>query len=154
MFHSITRSFTPLPEGEVVGAGAGAGVGELVDGAVVTAPEAGALIARYVDTYGVEPTGPFQVNAYDATNMFLDAIEAVGTVDDAGNLVIDRAALAEYIRSIKDFEGLSGNLNCDGTGECSAADIGIVQYQGDEEVQVAVGKPAADGTITIEEEAG
>ena len=113
-----------------------------------------ALLARYVETYGVDPTGPFQVNAYDATNMFLDAIEAVGTLDDSGNLVIDRAALAEYIRSIKDFEGLSGNLNCDGTGECSAADIGIVIYQGDAEVQVAVGKPNADGSITIEAEAG
>lgn len=113
-----------------------------------------ALLARYLDTYGVEPTGPFQVNSYDATNMFLDAIEAVGTVDDAGNLIIDRAALAEYIRSITEFEGLSGSLNCDGTGECSAADVGIVRYEGEEEVQVAVGKPNADGTITIEEAAG
>jgi branched-chain amino acid transport system substrate-binding protein len=113
-----------------------------------------ALLARYLDTYGVEPTGPFQVNSYDATNMFLNAIEAVGTVDDAGNLIIDRAALAEYIRSIKEFEGLSGSLNCDGTGECSAADVGIIRYEGDEEIQVAVGKPNADGTITIEEEAG
>jgi len=109
-----------------------------------------ALLARYVEKYGVDPTGPFQVNAYDATNMLLDAIEAVGTLDDSGNLVIDRAALSEYIRTITDFEGMSGNLNCDGTGECSAADIGIVQYQGDEEVQIAVGKPSPDGTITIE----
>jgi len=45
---------------------------------------------------------------------------------------------------------MSGNLNCDGTGECSAADIGIVQYKGEDLVQVAVGKPNADGTITIE----
>jgi branched-chain amino acid transport system substrate-binding protein len=109
-----------------------------------------ALLARYKEKYGVDPTGPFQVNAYDATNMFLDAIEAVGTLDDSGNLVIDRAALAEYLRSIKDFSGLSGDLNCDGTGECSSADIGIAQYQGDEEVPVAVGKPNGDGTITIE----
>jgi branched-chain amino acid transport system substrate-binding protein len=108
-----------------------------------------ALLARYKEKYGVDPTGPFQVNAYDATNMFLDAIEAVGTVDADGNLVIDRAALAEYIRSIKDFKGLSGDLNCDGTGECSSADIGIAQYKGEDVVQVAVGKPNADGTISI-----
>jgi branched-chain amino acid transport system substrate-binding protein len=109
-----------------------------------------ALLKRYKEKYGFDPTGPFQANSYDATNMFLDAIEAVGKLDDSGNLVIDRAALAEYIRSIKDFKGLTGTLNCDGTGECSAADIGIVQYQGDKIVQVAIGKPAADGSITLE----
>ncbi len=109
-----------------------------------------ALLKRYKEKYGFDPTGPFQVNSYDATNMFLDAIEAVGKLDDSGNLVIDRAALAEYIRSIKDFQGLTGTLNCDGTGECSAADIGIVQYQGDKIVQVAVGKPGDDGSISIE----
>lgn len=54
------------------------------------------------------------------------------------------------MRSIKDFSGVSGDLNCDGTGECSAANIGIVQYLGDEEVEVAVGQPGEDGTITIE----
>lgn len=112
-----------------------------------------ALLARYTETYGVEPTGPFQVNSYDATNMLLDGIEATGTLDDAGNLVIDRAALAEYVRSITDFAGLSGNLNCDGTGECSAANIGIVQYGADgAETQVAVGLPNEDGGITIEAE--
>ncbi len=111
------------------------------------------LIARYKEKYGLDPTGPFQVNAYDATNMLLDAIEAVGTLDDNGGLVIDRAALADYVRSIQGFTGLSGDLNCDGTGECSAADIGIIQYQADgSEVQVAVGKPSADGTITIDTE--
>jgi len=110
------------------------------------------LLKRYKDKYGVDPTGPYQVNAYDATNMFLDAIEAVGKVDDSGNLTIDRKALSDYIRSIKDFQGLSGNLNCDGTGECSAADIGIIQYQGtgDNEVTLAIGKPNADGSITLE----
>src|SRR5690606_17551147 len=108
-----------------------------------------ALLARYEETYGLEPTGPFQVNSYDATNMILDAIEATAALDDDGNLLIDRAALAEYIRSIKDFKGVSGDLNCDGTGECSAANIGIVQYRGDEEVQVAIGEPSGDGTITI-----
>ena len=111
------------------------------------------LIARYKEKYGLDPTGPFQVNTYDATNMLLDAIEAVGTLDDSGSLVIDRVALADYVRSIQGFKGLSGELNCDGTGECSAADIGIIQYQADgSEVQVAVGKPSADGTITIDTE--
>ncbi len=110
------------------------------------------VLAKYLEKYGLEkPTGPFWPNAYDATNMILDAIEAVGTLDADGNLVIDRAALQEYIRSIKDFKGLSGVLNCDGTGECSAAKIGIIQYgEGGAEIEVAVGVPNPDGSITIE----
>lgn len=115
-----------------------------------TSDKVDALLKRYKEKYGFEPTGPFQSNSYDATNMLLDAIETVGKLDDSGNLVINRVELSSYIRSIKNFEGLTGNLNCDGTGECSAADIGIVQYKGSELVQVAVGKPNADGTITIE----
>ncbi len=133
-----------------------AGEGVYASSAIPTATDqerVDALLERYVERYGVEPTGPFQVNSYDATNMILDAIEAVGTLDDSGNLVIDRAALAEYIRGISDFAGVSGNLNCDGTGECSAANIGIVQYDADgADVQVAVGLPNEDGTITIEAE--
>ena len=114
-----------------------------------------ALVKRYVEKYGVEePTGPFYAQAYDATNVFLDAIEAVGSVDDSGNLVIDRAALAEYVRTLKDYAGLSGTFNCDGTGDCVVNDIGIIQYQGDDEVQVAVGKLADDGTVAITTESG
>jgi branched-chain amino acid transport system substrate-binding protein len=87
---------------------------------------------RYEETYETEPTGPFYPNAYDAVNMFLDAIEAVGELDDSGNLVIDRAALSEYVRSIQDFEGLTGLLNCDGTGECSVADFQFVHIENGE----------------------
>lgn len=108
------------------------------------------MLARYQEKYGFEPTGPYHTQAYDAFNMILDGVEAVGEVDESGNLVVDRAKLSEYIRSIQDFQGLSGVLNCDGTGECSAADIGIVQVQDGAFVDVAVGKPAEDGSITIE----
>jgi branched-chain amino acid transport system substrate-binding protein len=108
-----------------------------------------ALLARYTEKYGIEPTGPFQVNSYDATNMILDAIEAVGVVAD-GTLTIDRAALSEYLRSISGFEGLTGTLNCDGTGECSAADIGVDIYAADGSLStVAVGSPGDDNSIVV-----
>lgn len=114
------------------------------------AEEVTAMLERYEETYGFEPTGPYHTQAYDAFNMILDAVEAVGEVDDAGSLTVDRAALAEYIRSVQGFEGISGVLNCDGTGECSAADIGIKQVQEGAFVDIAVGRPAEDGSITIE----
>jgi branched-chain amino acid transport system substrate-binding protein len=96
---------------------------------------------RYVETYETEPTGPFYPNAYDAVNMLLDAVEAVGEVDGDGNLVIDRAALSEYVRSISGFQGLVGEMNCDGTGECVVSDIEFVQVQDGEFAQVAVLSP-------------
>lgn len=112
-----------------------------------------ALLARYEEKYGFTPTGPYHTQAYDAFNMILDAVEAVGTLED-GALVVNRAALRDYIRTIEDFQGLSGVLNCDGTGECSAADIGIIQVQGGVFVDIAVGKPSEDGSIIIEEVEG
>jgi branched-chain amino acid transport system substrate-binding protein len=62
-------------------------------------------------------------------------------VDGDGNLVIDRAALSEYVRSISGFQGLVGEMNCDGTGECVVSDIEFVQVQDGEFAQVAVLSP-------------
>jgi branched-chain amino acid transport system substrate-binding protein len=84
-----------------------------------------ALLERYLETYEETPPGPYHANAYDAFNIFADAIEAVGTIDDDGNLVISRADLSKYVRSVQDFEGLTGTLNADGTGEMSVSDIGF-----------------------------
>jgi|FLYN01.1.fsa_nt_gi branched-chain amino acid transport system substrate-binding protein len=109
-----------------------------------TSDELDSFFERYEETYDTEPTGPFSPNAYDAVNMFLDAIEAVGEVDEDGNLVIDRAALSEYIRSIQDFQGLMGVLNCDGTGECSVADIEFVHVENGEFVTDAVVSPTTE----------
>jgi len=109
-----------------------------------------AMQDRYVEKYGFQPTGPYNTQAYDAVNIILDGVEAVGKVDASGNLTVDRAELSAYIRSVQDFQGLSGVLNCDGTGECSAADIGIKQVQNGVFVDIAVGKPAEDGSIVIE----
>lgn len=92
--------------------------------------ELDAFRERYVETYGEEPPAPFNTNSYDAYNIFLDAIEATATVDADGNLVIDRAALAEYVRNdVVEFEGLTGVLTADGTGEMATAIIGFAQVQ-------------------------
>ncbi len=112
--------------------------GEAGEGVYASAPVAASsdqldeVTERYIEKYETEPTGPFYPNAYDAVNMFMDAIEAVGAVDDAGNLVIDRTALSEYIRAIQDFQGLAAELHCDGTGDCSTADFEFVHVENGE----------------------
>lgn len=111
--------------------------------------ELDAFLAEYEDTYGEQPPAPYHGTAYDAVNVLLDAVEAVGTVQD-GELVIDRDALAEYVRSVEDFQGLTGVLNADGTGEMSFTDIGIDQVQNGAFVRMYVGR-VVDGETQLEE---
>ena len=108
-----------------------------------------AFLARYIETYGEEPPSSFHTNAFDATNLLLDAIEAVGMIDANGDLVIDRAALNNYIRSVQDFQGLTGTLNADGTGEMAVSDIGIFQVIDGEFVQIATGSLDEDGNAVF-----
>ncbi|MBN2469530.1 MAG: hypothetical protein JXN59_02305, partial [Anaerolineae bacterium] len=67
--------------------------------------------------------------AYDAYNVIVNAIEQVAVLDADGNLVIDRAALAEAIRATEDFPGLTGVLNCTDNGECGGAVIDVYKVE-------------------------
>ncbi|GAB1420101.1 branched-chain amino acid ABC transporter substrate-binding protein [Anaerolineales bacterium] len=106
--------------------------GAAAEGVYASAPRAAssdeldAFRARYVETYGEEPPSAFNTNSYDAANLLMMAVQAVGHVDDNGDLVVDRNELAAYIRSAS-FDGLTGSLACDGTGECSTADVAFYQ---------------------------
>ncbi len=109
--------------------------GEFAEGvyaSAATTPETDAMrefLTTYVEVYGEEPPAPFHANAYDAYNVLLDAIEAVGVIDGDGNLVINRAALQAAVRSTMNFEGLVGVMSNDGTGEFFTAEQSIVTIQ-------------------------
>jgi branched-chain amino acid transport system substrate-binding protein len=112
--------------------------GDQAEGVYASSPvpptneEVDAFVARYTETYGTEPTAAFNTYSYDATNILLDAIEATGSIDDSGNLVLSRAAIAEFVRSFgaeEAYDGLSGVLSCDGSGDCATGGIGFFQVQ-------------------------
>jgi branched-chain amino acid transport system substrate-binding protein len=86
-----------------------------------------AFDAAYEEAYGVMPSdlGPFHYHAFDSANMLLAAIDEVAVVDDAGNLVIDRAELVAAVRATAEFDGLTGLLTCDEKGDCGAGSIAI-----------------------------
>lgn len=110
-------------------------------GAQVGDPEANeAFDERYEEKFGVAPDelGPFHAQAYDAATVILKALEAVATVDDAGNLSVDREALIEAVRTTKDLEGLSGLITCDENGDCGSATIAVFVAEGGEWVEVEV----------------
>jgi branched-chain amino acid transport system substrate-binding protein len=85
--------------------------------------------AKYLERYGIEAgkIGPFHGQSYDSVKLIATAIMVVGTVDDSGNLVIDREALISAIRSADGFDGLTGMIKCDVMGECGAGGVQIFQ---------------------------
>ncbi len=78
--------------------------------------------AAYLAAYG-QPAGklsPYSWTAYDAGAVLIKAIESVAVLS-GGKLYIPRAALVAAVRGTKDYQGLSGTITCDATGECSAS---------------------------------
>lgn len=72
--------------------------------------------AAFLETWdevigGVPPSG-FHAHAYDATNILLNAIEAVAIETDDGGLLIGRQALRDAVSATEGFEGLTGTLTC------------------------------------------
>ncbi len=108
------------------------------------------FLARYKAAYGEEPPAPYHATAYDAVNVLLDAVQAVGTVDASGNLTVSRDAISNYVRTLKNFQGLTGVLNANGTGDTSLADIGIFQVKNGVFEQLYTGT-MVDGVVTLTE---
>lgn len=84
------------------------------------------FVAKYEASAGTPPIQAFHAHAYDATNILLDAIEAVAE-EDGGSLVVDRRALRNAIYEVEGFEGLTGTLACNDFGDCAQPAIGIFE---------------------------
>ncbi|MFT5195746.1 MAG: branched-chain amino acid transport system substrate-binding protein, partial [Candidatus Promineifilaceae bacterium] len=86
------------------------------------------LLTKWDTKFGGAPPSGFHGHAYDATNMLLDAIEAVAQQDADGNLLIGRQAIRDYISSISGYTGVIGQLSCNATGDCATGEaLGIYQ---------------------------
>lgn len=89
------------------------------------------FLADYLEAAGTEPTAAFHAHAFDAVNIVLDAIEAVGVVD-GGTLYIGRTALRDYVAATDGYEGITGTLTCDEFGDCADAVIQVNLIEGGE----------------------
>jgi branched-chain amino acid transport system substrate-binding protein len=94
------------------------------------------FLPMYQEMFGSEPTAPFHAHAFDATNMVLDAIEAVAQEGEDGTLLIGRQALRDALYATSGFEGITGTLACDEFGECANAQISVSQVQSGEFVRI------------------
>jgi branched-chain amino acid transport system substrate-binding protein len=85
-------------------------------------PAYGEFLDKWEAKYGGVPPSGFHAHAYDATNILLNAIEAVAVVDGDGTVHIGRQALRDAIYNTRDFAGLTGNLACDVNGDCATGE--------------------------------
>ncbi len=110
-------------------------LGALADGVYFSSdypyalPATRELAARYKGRFGAAPHSPYFATAYDAYQLLLDALLAVGTLDDARALRIDRTALNAAIRSTSDYAGVTGPITCDENGECLTMPTAVLQIR-------------------------
>src|SRR5512143_2655756 len=79
--------------------------------------------AAYKAAYGTDPgkLSPYTWTAYDAGAVLAKTIKDTAFVGTDGNLYVPRSALISAVRGIKDYQGLSGEVTCDATGECASS---------------------------------
>lgn len=99
-------------------------------------PEYAAFLETWDAEIGGVPPSGFHAHAYDATNILLNAIEAVAVEQD-GSLVIGRQALRDAVAATAGFEGLTGDLTCQAEapfiGDCATgAALAIFQITEEE----------------------
>ncbi len=93
--------------------------GETLNQRVVETESYQAFARRYQEKYG-EPLADEQflaAYAYDAAMVLIKAIEKIAVVDPDGNLIINRAALAQAARRTADYAGVTGPITLDEKGD-------------------------------------
>lgn len=93
-----------------------------------TGKTAAEVLEDYESNHGEAPSAPFWGHSYDATAMLLDAIKNSSSVNDAGQLVIDKAAVRTYLTAIRGYSGVIGTINCDDFGDCGSQKITVVHH--------------------------
>ena len=92
------------------------------------------LKADYEAAFGESPTAAFWAHTYDATIILLNAISAASSIDDDGNLVIDRAGIRQYLDELRNFSGIIGQISCDEYGDCGSQKIAVVHHASTDDI--------------------
>ncbi|MEZ4559847.1 MAG: branched-chain amino acid ABC transporter substrate-binding protein [Caldilineaceae bacterium] len=105
-----------------------AAVGMYLSGPYVAGDTYSEFLGKWDAKFGGSPPSGFHAHAYDATNMLLNAVEQVAQVGDDGSVLIGRQALRDALSSVTDYQGLTGVLTCNETGDCATGEaLGIYE---------------------------
>jgi branched-chain amino acid transport system substrate-binding protein len=85
-------------------------------------PAAGAMVRRYIERFGEEPT-VYMAEAYDAAGIFLEAIERAAASG------LTRASVRDAVAATRSYEGASGTISFDEYGDIVTPAIGIYKYE-------------------------
>jgi ABC-type branched-subunit amino acid transport system substrate-binding protein len=79
---------------------------------VVTLPSDQAWQQAFSAEFGTAPT-PFADLYYDAAGLLIRNLQGISSIDTSGNLVVDRAALAQAVRGTTKYQGVSCRITID-----------------------------------------
>ncbi len=90
-------------------------------GAPVGGPRFDEFGQAFEDAYGDPPgaVSTFSWHGYDVVDALIQQIKSVAILGDDGSLYIPREALVDAVNNMTAYQGLTGELSCDG-GECNA----------------------------------
>jgi branched-chain amino acid transport system substrate-binding protein len=72
----------------------------------------------------------YDVNIYDTVRMFIQAIEKGGVTNDPSQLAQDRQKIASYLKTIKDFPGVTGPISITAGGDATKPAFVVVVQDG------------------------
>ncbi|MFO0998223.1 MAG: branched-chain amino acid ABC transporter substrate-binding protein [Alphaproteobacteria bacterium] len=111
--------------------------GNTVSGIRLTAPDLSAeamgkdypkFLKRHKEKYGENPVQGFHMYSYDAVTLAMKAIEKVAVTDKEGNTYIGRKALRDALFATKNYDGMSGKLNCTANGDCGTFKFAVYEF--------------------------
>ena len=111
-----------------------------------------AFLERYEERYGESPPQNYHFNGQAAFLMYHAAIEAVGRLDEDGNLLLNRADIASFLRNYRNADALAGPVACSETGECLSAPTGVYRIEDSAFVLLDVILPESDASLAEESE--
>lgn len=122
-FAAQMRQIAGLEDTVIIGGGASfvagfpentgdAAIGIFVSGPMVTGDAYEQFLLRWQEEYSQSPPSGYHAHAYDATNLLLNAAEAVAAPGADGSLIIGRQAIRDAIAATADYPGLTGSLTC------------------------------------------
>lgn len=90
-------------------------------GAPVGGPRFDEFGQAFEEAYGDPPgaVSTFSWHGYDVVDALIQQIKSVAILGDDGSLYIPREALVDAVNNMTAYQGLTGELSCDG-GECNA----------------------------------
>jgi branched-chain amino acid transport system substrate-binding protein len=87
------------------------------------------FLTAYAAQYAQAPISVDHAYAFDAVNLLVQTIRQTSVADPDGRLFIPRLGLRRALSGTRAFPGLTGELDCSASGDCTAVNAALAVYQ-------------------------